>query len=70
MKIQNFSRAARAEMLAQRVTEDTLNAIQNTLTGYYAPLVLPVWVTSVRRFGMQIACFENPFVVASNVEVN
>ena len=30
MKIQKFSRAARAEMLAQRVTGDTLNAIQNT----------------------------------------
>ena len=40
MKIQKFSRAARAEMLAQRVTGDTLNAIQNTLTGYYAPLLL------------------------------
>ena len=156
MKIQKFSRAARAEMLAQRVTGDTLNAIQNTVTGWYwvcnfggprqcdtksdmlgrfvmlahektsrggdalvkeihwlqvawpirvalcrsvcagitywvgyfgqpavRPLVKvagagdsscrrvwPVWVTSLRRFCMQIPSFENPFGVASNVEIN
>ena len=71
MKIQKFSRAARAEMLAQRVTEDTLNAIQVAGAGDSScRRVWPVWVTSLRRFCMQIPSFENPFGVASNVEIN
>ena len=32
--------------------------------------VWPVWVTFLRRFCMQIPSFENPFGVASNVEIN